>query len=459
MSMMEEDMEKEKIYSRWNLLLLAAGCTIGVGNIWRFPSLAVQYGGGVFLLVYFLLLVIIGIPIIAMEMAIGRASRKSISSAFQELDKEGQHGTIERYVAYAGNFLLLAVYVPVTGWSMYYFFQTVLGTFSSSSVAITGLFQDLTSNVGVLFLLGIIMLALALFCCFVGVKEGVVRVFRILIVLLFLFLIFMAVDGLFQDRRKEALLLYLKPDWKKAMESGIFHLLEDAMNQALFTLGVGVGIMTMLGKHMTKKRTIFGEAVWIAVIDTSASLLTGIAVICICVAYGKEITAGPELVFQTLPHIFHEMSHGRVWGGLLYLVLFCASASSTIVLFENITEMFMDQFHWDRKKSCFVLFGFSVILIAITLICIVIFSVKISSTDGTTALIGVDALLRRWIFPAGAVLVTMGCTMDGVWGFHEFMAEVNQGDGIKMSNRIKGVMQIGIPTVIIFIVIIGWMNL
>src|SRR5699024_247729 len=193
MSMMEEDMEKEKIYSRWNLLLLAAGCTIGVGNIWRFPSLAVQYGGGVFLLVYFLLLVIIGIPIIAMEMAIGRASRKSISSAFQELDKEGQHGTIERYVAYAGNFLLLAVYVPVTGWSMYYFFQTVLGTFSSSSVAITGLFQDLTSNVGVLFLLGIIMLALAFFCCFVGVKEGVVRVVRILIVLLFLFLIFMAV--------------------------------------------------------------------------------------------------------------------------------------------------------------------------------------------------------------------------------------------------------------------------
>lgn len=452
-------MEKERIYSRWNLLLLAAGCTIGVGNIWRFPSLAVQYGGGVFLLVYFLFLVIIGIPIIAMEMAIGRASRKSISYAFQELDKEAQHGTIERYIAYAGNFLLLAIYIPVTGWSMYYFFQTILGTFSDNSLGITGLFQDLTSNVSVLFLLGIIVLALALFCCFIGVKEGVVRVVRILIVLLFLFLILLVADGLFQDKMGEALLLYLKPDWKKAMESGIFHLLEDAMNQALFTLGIGVGVMTMIGKHMTKKRTIFGEAVWIAAIDTLASFLTGVAVIGVCVAYGRKVTGGPELVFQTLPRIFHEMSHGRVWGGLLYLVLFCASASSTIVLLENITEMFMDQFHWDRKKACFVLFGFSIILIAITLICIVIFSVKISSTDGTTALIGVDSLLRRWIFPAGAVLVTMGCTMDGIWGFREFITEVNKGDGIKISGKVKRVMQIGIPTVIIFIVIIGWMNL
>lgn len=452
-------MEKERIHSRWNLLFLAAGCTIGVGNIWRFPSLAVQYGGSVFLLVYFLFLVIIGIPIIAMEIAIGRASRKSISCAFQELDKEGQHGGIERYIAYAGNFLLLAIYVPVTGWSMYYFFQTILGEFSDNSLGITRLFQDLTSNMNVLFMLGIIVLALALFCCFIGVREGVVRVVRILIVLLFIFLILLAVDGLFQDKVGEALLLYLKPDWKKAMESGIFHLLEDAMNQALFTLGIGVGVMTMIGKHMTKKRTIFGEAIWIAVIDTLASLLTGVAVICVCVAYGKEVVGGPELVFQTLPRMFHEMSHGRVWGGLLYLVLFCASASSTIVLFENITEMFMDQFHWDRRKACFILFGFSIILVGITLVCIVIFSVKISSTDGTTALIGVDSLLRRWIFPAGAVLITMGCTMDGIWGFREFMTEVNKGNGIKISNKIKGIIQIGIPTVIIFIVIIGWMNL
>ncbi len=452
-------MEKERIYSRINVLLLAAGCTIGVGNIWRFPYLTVQYGGGVFLLVYFIFLVILGIPIIAMEMAIGRASRRTISSAFQELDKENQHVHIESCVAYTGNFLLLAIYVPVTGWSIYYFFQTILGKFSSNTISTIRLFQNLTSSGSELFLLGIIVLIFAIACCLIGMNEGVVRVVRILIVLLFLFLIFLLIEGIFQRNLEEAIQIYLKPDWKKAMESGIFHLLEQAMNQALFTLGLGVGIMSMIGKHMTKRRTIAGEAVWMAVIDTLASLLMGAAIISVCTAYGKEVTEGPELVFQTLPRIFHQMRHGRIWGGLLYLIIFCATMTSTIVLCENITEMFMDQFSWNRKKACFVTLGTSAVVVSLILISIIIFSVKISATDGTTALIGVDSLLRRWILPAGAVLTVMRCTVEGVWGFYEFLREVNQGEGIKLFAKIKPLIQVGIPAIIIIIVIIGWMNL
>lgn len=452
-------MEKERIYSRLDLLLLAAGCTIGIGNIWRFPYLTVHYGGGVFLFIYFIFLIILGIPIIAMEMAIGRASRQTISHAMQQLDKERQYEYVPCIITYAGNFLLFAIYVPVAGWAIYYFFQTVLGTFSNPAVSTIGLFQKLTSSAGELFLLGAIVLCFTVICCLAGMSKGVVRVVRVLSVLLFAFLILLVIDGLFQKRLGEALILYFKPDWKQAAAGGISHLLEDAMNQALFTLGLGVGMMTMLGKHMTKKRTILGEAIWIAVIDTMASLLTGTAVICVCVAYGKEITLGAELVFQTLPRVFLRMDHGRIWGCLLYLVVFCAAASSAIVLFENMTEMFMDQFQWDRKKACFILLGISSVLIAFILICIIIFSVKISTTDGTTALIGVDALLRRWVLPAGAVIVSLQCTTDGTWGFHEFLKEINTGEGLKCSIKIRKIMQFGIPAVIISIVIIGWMNL
>jgi len=435
-------------------ILLSAGCAIGIGNVWRFPYVAGEHGGGVFVLFYLFFLVIMGIPVMTMEFAVGRASRKSIVRSFHELEKPGQKWHLHGYLGMAGNYLLMMFYTTVAGWMLYYFYQMLMGNFEGKNSEQVGqLFQDMLASPGVLAGAMLIIVISGIFICSAGLQNGVERITKIMMSLLLAIIVVLAIHSMTLSGGIEGLKFYLLPDFDRMKEVGLWETVTAAMNQAFFTLSLGIGSMGIFGSYIDKDRGLLGESVNIAVLDTFVALVSGLIIFPTCFAFGISPNQGPGLIFVTLPNIFNGMPGGRIWGTLFFVFMTFAAFSTILAVFENIISCGMDLFHWSRKKSCLVNLG---ALAVLSLPCV--FGYNLWSAfqplgAGSTILDLEDFLVSNVILPIGSLCYLLFCVTRLGWGFENYQKEVNTGKGWKLPSWIRIYVTYILPVLLLFLII------
>ncbi len=448
-------MKRESFQSRLGFLLVSAGCAIGIGNVWKFPYVTGQNGGGVFVLFYLLFLAIMGVPILTMELAVGRSSRKSVIQAFHTLEPEGSKWHIHGWVAIAGNYILLMYYTTVCGWMFGYFFKFLAGTFTGlDSTAISGVFSAMLASP--LELLGWMALSLALgvLVCSMGLQNGLERITKVMMLGLLGLIVVLAVHSLTLEGALEGVKFYLLPDFGRAMESGLSNVIVAAMNQAFFTLSLGMAGMQIFGSYMSKDNTLTSESIRICLLDTFVALMAGLIIFPACFSFGVEPSAGPPLIFETLPNIFANMAGGRLWGALFFLFMTFASFSTVTAVFENLLASCCDNFGWSRKKSA-LLNG--LFLLAAGIPCVLGHNVW----SGVTLIRGMgimdteDFLVSNLILPGGSLVFLLFCVTRYGWGFDKYLEEANTGIGIHMSRKLKPFFQFVLPVLILVILIRG----
>ena len=448
-------MKRESFQSRLGFLLVSAGCAIGIGNVWKFPYVTGQNGGGVFVLFYLLFLAVMGVPILTMELAVGRSSRKSVIQAFHTLEPKGSKWHIHGWVAIAGNYILLMYYTTVCGWMFGYFFKFLAGTFTGlDSTAISGVFSAMLASP--LELLGWMALSLVLgvLVCSMGVRNGLERITKVMMLGLLGLIVVLAVHSLTLEGALEGVKFYLLPDFGRAMESGLSNVIVAAMNQAFFTLSLGMAGMQIFGSYMSKDNTLTSESIRICLLDTFVALMAGLIIFPACFSFGVEPSAGPPLIFETLPNIFANMPGGRLWGALFFLFMTFASFSTVTAVFENLLASCCDNFGWSRKKSA-LLNGLFLLVAGIP--CVLGHNVW----SGVTLIRGMgimdteDFLVSNLILPGGSLVFLLFCVTRYGWGFDKYLEEANTGTGIRMSRKLKPFFQFILPVLILVILIRG----
>ena len=448
-------MKRESFQSRLGFILVSAGCAIGIGNAWKFPYVTGQNGGGVFVLFYLLFLAIMGVPILTMELAVGRSSRKSVIQAFHTLEPKGTKWHIHGWVAIAGNYILLLFYTCVCGWMFGYFFKFLAGTFTGlDSTAISGIFSAMLASP--LELLGWMALSLALgvLVCSMGLQNGLERITKVMMLGLLGLIVVLAVHSLTLEGALEGVKFYLLPDFGRAMESGLSNVIVAAMNQAFFTLSLGMAGMQIFGSYMSKDNTLTSESIRICLLDTFVALMAGLIIFPACFSFGVEPNAGPPLIFETLPNIFANMPGGRIWGALFFLFMTFASFSTVTAVFENLLASCCDNFGWSRKKSA-LLNGLFLLVAGIP--CVLGHNVW----SGVTLIRGMgimdteDFLVSNLILPGGSLVFLLFCVTRYGWGFDKYLEEANTGTGIRMSRKLKPFFQFILPVLILVILIRG----
>ena len=449
-------MERERLKSRLGFILLSAGCAIGIGNVWKFPYMAGQYGGAIFVLIYLVFLVLIGIPAMTIEFALGRASQKSPAMLYQQLEKKGQKWHLHGYVAYFGNFLLMMFYTVVTGWMLQYFVKMIKGDFVSlSSTDIEGVFSNMLASPVSLFVFTAIVVISGFFICSKGVQNGVEKITKFMMLALLSIMIILAINSAFLKGGSEGLKFYLKPDVSKVKEIGLANIIVGAMNQAFFTLSIGVGSMAIFGSYIGRERSLLGESVNVALLDTFVALCSGFIIFPACFAYGVDVGQGPSLIFITLPNIFNNMPLGRLWGSLFFMFMFFAAFSTVIAVFENIISCTLDVFKCSRKKACFIC---GILMCIMVLPCILGFSVLKGITpmgEGSTIMDLEDFVISNLILPAGALCYVVFSTVRYGWGWKKFTEEANFGKGLKVANWMRYYMAFVLPVIIFVILLVG----
>ncbi len=452
-------MEREKLGSRMGFILLSAGCAIGIGNVWRFPYIAGLYGGGVFVLFYLLFLVAMGIPVMTMEFAVGRASRKSIIKSFTELEKKGQKWHLHGYLGMAGNYLLMMFYTTVAGWMLYYFYQMLTGRFTGKdSEQVAGMFQEMLESPGVLTTVMVIVVVAGILICSFGLQKGVERITKVMMSLLLVIIIVLAVHSLTLDGGMEGLKFYLLPDFERMAEVGIWETITAAMNQAFFTLSLGIGAMAIFGSYIDKKHTLLGESVNIAILDTFVAIVSGLIIFPSCFAFGISPDMGPSLIFITLPNVFNGMAGGRIWGTLFFVFMTFAAFSTILAVFENIISCGMDLFHWSRKKSCAVNL---IALLVLSMPCVLgynLWSAFQPLGEGSTVLDLEDFAVSNVILPIGSLCYLLFCVSRFGWGFDKYLEEANIGEGLKIPKGLRFYMTYILPVLLLFLIILGWIG-
>ena len=450
-------MEREKLGSRLGFILLSAGCAIGIGNVWRFPYITGLYGGGMFVLLYLFFLVAMGIPVMTMEFAVGRASRKSVVRSFTELEKPGQKWHLNGYLGMAGNYLLMMFYTTVAGWMLYYFYQMLLGKFEGKDTEqVAGMFQGMLNNPVVLVVVMLIIVAAGILFCSLGLQKGVERITKTMMVLLLLIIVVLAVRSMTLEGAGEGLKFYLLPNLDKMKEVGIFETVTAAMNQAFFTLSLGIGAMAIFGSYIDKKRTLLGESVNIAVLDTFVAVVSGLIIFPSCFAFGINPDMGPSLIFITLPNVFNHMAGGRLWGNLFFLFMTFAAFSTILAVFENIISCGMDLFHWSRKKSCLINF---VAIAVLSLPCVFGFNLwsAVQPMGAESTILDLeDFLVSNVILPIGSLCYLLFCVTRFGWGFDKYFKEANTGEGLKLPKWIRVYVTYILPVLLIFLILQGW---
>ena len=345
-------MEREKLGSRLGFILLSAGCAIGIGNVWKFPYMTGQYGGGAFVLFYVFFLLVLGLPIMSMEFAVGRASRKSPVKAYNALEKPGQKWHLHGYAALAGNYLLMMFYTTVAGWMLHYFYLTATGKFTGASPdAVANTFGEMLSQPGVMTFWMILVVVIGFGICSFGLQKGLERITKVMMIALLLIMIVLAINSITMNGASEGLSFYLLPDFGKMKEVGVLTTIVGAMNQAFFTLSLGIGAMAIFGSYIGKERALFGEAVNVAILDTFVAIVAGLIIFPACFSFGVEADSGPSLIFITLPNIFNHIPLGRLWGSLFFVFMSFAAFSTVLAVFENIISCGMDLTGCSRRKS------------------------------------------------------------------------------------------------------------
>lgn len=452
-------MEREKLGSRMGFILLSAGCAIGIGNVWRFPYIAGMYGGGMFVLFYLFFLVAMGIPVMTMEFAVGRASRKSVIRSFTELEKPGQKWHLHGVLGMIGNYLLMMFYTTVAGWMLYYFYQMLAGKFTGKEKEqVAGMFQSMLESPLVLTVVMVIIVAAGIVICSLGLQRGVERITKIMMTLLLFIIVVLAVRSMTLEGGVEGLKFYLLPDVGRMKDVGIVETVTAAMNQAFFTLSLGIGAMAIFGSYIDKSRTLLGESVNIAILDTFVAFVSGLIIFPTCFAFDISPDMGPSLIFITLPNIFNHMAGGRVWGTLFFVFMTFAAFSTILAVFENIISCGMDLFHWSRKKSCLIN------LVALTVLSLpCVFGYNLWSAiqplgEGSTILDLEDFAVSNVILPIGSLIYLLFCVTRYGWGFDKYLKEANTGDGLKIPKGIRIYMTYVLPVLLIVLIIQGWIG-
>lgn len=449
-------MPREKLGSRLGFILLSAGCAIGIGNVWKFPYMVGQYGGGAFVLIYLFFLVILGVPVMTMEFSMGRASQKSPARLYQQLEPKGSKWHIHGYFAMAGNYLLMMFYTTVAGWMLNYFVSTATGKFEGASPQqISNLFGDMLSSPVSSVVYMAIIVAFGFFVCSFSLQKGIERITKIMMTMLLIIMIVLAINSIFTDGGQEGLRFYLLPNFNKMKEIGIANVIAGAMNQAFFTLSLGIGAMAIFGSYIDKKRTLLGESVTVAVLDTFVAFCSGLIIFPACFAYDVEVTSGPSLIFITLPNIFNNMPLGRLWGTLFFVFMSFAALSTVLAVFENIISCNMDIFGWSRKKASIInLF----IMLLLSLPCALGFNVFSGFTpfgDGSTVLDLEDFIVSNIFLPGGSLLFIFFCVSRYGWGWDSFVNEANSGRGLKVKKWMRPYMTFVLPVIVAIILVLG----
>ena len=452
-------MSRDRLGSRLGFILLSAGCAIGIGNVWEFPWMVGQYGGAIFVLIYLACLIILGVPVMTMEFAVGRAAQKSPAVMFRELEPKRSKWHFHGFACLVGCVILMMFYNNVAGWMMNYFVKTATGTFEGMDAA--GVEAEFGNMLGdplwqtVFMALAVII---GIVVCMLGVQKGLERVTKVMMVALLVLMAVLAVNSIFLDGASEGLKFYLVPNVESIQEAGIFNVIVAAMNQAFFTLSLGIGSMAIFGSYIGKERSLFGEAVNVAVLDTFVAFTSGLIIFPACFAYGVNPGAGPALIFQTLPNVFNNMPLGRLWGSLFFVFMSFAALSTVLAVFENIIACIMDLTGWKRLKTCIVV-GVGMLLLSLPCV----FGYNIWSGfapfgEGTAVLDLEDFVVSNLLLPIGALIFTLFCVTRYGWGWKSFMAEANTGKGLKVRNWMRWVFTIVIPVIIVVIFVMGLVN-
>lgn len=448
--------QREKLGSRLGFILLSAGCAIGVGNVWKFPYITGQYGGGIFVLIYLLFLIVMGVPMMTMEFAVGRASRKSAMLSFKVLEKPGQKWHLHGYLALTGNLLLMMFYTTVAGWMLHYFYLTATGAFAGAdTTGVKAQFSNMLGQPGVMTFWMIVVVVACFGICSFGVQKGVEKITKVMMLALLVLIVALAINSIFLKGGTEGLKFYLLPDVNKLQEHGIITVVVAAMNQAFFTLSLGIGAMAIFGSYIGKERSLAGESVRITVLDTFVALCSGLIIFPACSAFGVQADSGPDLIFITLPNIFNSMAGGRFWGSLFFIFMSFAALSTVIAVFENILSCFMDLKGWNRKKAVLISIP---LMIALSMPCILGFNVLSSFKPlGEKSHVQdlEDFIVSYLILPAGSLIYLLFCTSKRGWGWKSFIDEANTGKGMKIPNWLRIYATYVLPVVIILICILG----
>ena len=456
-------MEKRETFSsRLGFLLISAGCAIGLGNVWRFPYITGKYGGAAFVLLYLLFLVILGLPVMVMELAVGRASQKSIALSFQKLEPRGSKWHWYSYAGFAGNYLLMMFYTVIAGWLVYYFVKMVRGDFVGlDAEGVAGEFGGLMGQPGTMTLYMVIVVCIGMFVCLQGLRNGVERVNKIMMLCLLAIMAALAVNSVLLDGAGEGLKFYLQPNFRNLVydAQGNWILGEAvfaAMGQAFFTLSLGIGAIAIFGSYIGKERRLAGEALRIGVLDTCVAFVAGLIIFPACSAFGVSTGEGPALVFVTLPNIFNHMALGRLWGGAFFLFLSFAALSTVIAVFENIISFTMDRWGMERRKA--VLVNFIGVLV-LSMPCILGCNLWSGFTVLGMDVSGIeDFLVSQNILPLGSLLYVLFCTSRRGWGWDKFLAEANEGQGLRFPRGVRFYVSYALPAIVLFIFVMGYWN-
>ena len=445
--------QREQFSSRLGFILISAGCAIGLGNVWRFPHIVGEYGGAAFILIYLLFLLIFGIPIMTIEFAVGRGSGKSIATAFHELEPKGTKWHLFSPIAIAGNYLLMMFYTVVTGWMFIYFIKMLTGDFvGNTTEQISAQFASMTGNPWLLIGFMALSTVIGFFICSLGLKGGVEKITKVMMLALLAIIVILAIRVVTLPGAGEGLRYYLVPDFGKMVEKGISEVIMAAMAQAFFTLSIGMGSMAVFGSYISKNRSLMGESITIAVLDTFVAIMAGLIVIPACFAFNIKPDAGPSLIFETLPNVFNAMAGGRLWGAAFFLFMIFAAMSTLIAVFENIISYNMDRFGWTRKKSCLINCG---LIILLSIPCALGFNLLsgIQPMGAETTILDLeDFLVSSNILPLGSLIYVLFATSKKHgWGWNNFLKEANTGRGAKFPAWLKIYVKYILPVIIILL--------
>ena len=449
--------EREKFSSRLGFILISAGCAIGIGNVWRFPYITGQYGGAAFVLIYLVFLLILGLPIMVMEFSVGRASRHSAARSFHILEPKGTKWHLYSYGAMLGNYLLMMFYTTVGGWMLAYFVKTAKGTFTGlTPSAVEGVFSDMLANPVEMTIWMVITTVLGFGICSMGFQKGVERITKIMMVCLLGIMILLCIKSLTLPNASEGVKFYLLPDFERLKENGLAQGIYAAMGQAFFTLSLGIGALAIFGSYIGKDRSLTGEAIQIGILDTFVALTAGLIIFPACFSFGVDQTQGVGLVFVTLPNVFNQMAGGRFWGALFFIFMSFAALSTIIAVFENILNFAMELWGWSRKKAVLIN---GVAILILSMPCVLGFNVWSGFQPfgpGSTIQDLEDFIISNNLLPIGSLVYLLFCVTRYGWGWKNFVAEADSGNGLKFPKWARPYLTFVLPLIVLIIFVMGY---
>lgn len=454
-------MKRENFRSRLGFLLVSAGCAIGIGNVWKFPYVTGENGGGVFVLFYLVFLLLMGVPVLTMELAVGRASRRSAVQGYKALEPAGSKWHIHGWFCMAGCYLLMMYYTTVSGWMLGYFFKFAGGTFAGlSNEAVDAVFPAMLANPAEMTVWMVVTVLAGFLVCSLGLQGGLERVTKFMMLGLLGLIVVLAVHSLTLPGAMEGVRFYLLPDFGRAVEEGLGTVVTAAMNQAFFTLSLGIAAMEIFGSYMSRDNTLAGEAVRICGLDTFVALMSGLIIFPACFAFGVQPNSGPALIFMTLPKVFTGMAGGRLWGSLFFLFMSFASFSTVIAVFENLLAGCIDNFGWSRKKAAL---ANGVFILIASMPCVLGYNLWYFEAALPNGSVGQvldieDFLVSNLLLPLGSLMYLLFCVTKWGWGFDKYLDEANSGKGVKMPRALKPYFQFVLPVLILVILIQGFIK-